>query len=124
MRELKEYYQSIYKSLPCSGKQKKRFLQDLKQSVGTYLSENPNVDFSSIVSHFGTPQQITDTYIGEISTPELLQKLRLKKRIIRIVVTVATSIVLLWGTVVTIALINEFNDADGCIIVEAPIIED
>lgn len=124
MKELKEYYQCIYKSLPCSGIQKKRFLQDLKQSVDAYLSENPDIGFETIVSHFGTPQQITDTYIGEISTPELLQKLRLKKRIIRIVAVVAASIVLLWGTVVTVSLINEFNDADGCIIVEAPIIED
>lgn len=124
MKELTQYYKSIQRLLPCTGVQKKRFMHDMIHSVNAYLLENPNVSFDAVASHFGTPQEIADTYIEEIPPLELRQKLKRKKQIVNIIAAVAASIVLLWGAVVTIALINELNDADGSVIAEAPLIED
>jgi len=114
MKELKQYYQQVYNALPCYPKQKKHLLHQLKPSVGGYLQEHPDADLAAIEQHFGTPEQIVASCLEEMEAPQVLQKIKVNHRIVKIIVAIAACIVLLWGIAVGIALINEFDSYDGC----------
>ena len=115
MKALNMYYRNIKKALPCSGQAKKRFLQDIQRSVDTFLLEHPDATVETVISHFGTPQQIAAAYTGEITPPELQKKLKIKKWVIGITATAAACALLLWGISIAVAL-NETNSIrDGYI---------
>ena len=113
MNALKEYYRSIQKLLPCSLCQKRKLMQDIRCSVDSFLQEHPDATFETVSAHFGTPQQIAESYIEEMSPQELQQQAKVKKRIVGIIAAAAACALLIWGIAVGIALVNEFASADG-----------
>ena len=113
MNALKEYYRSIQKLLPCSLCQKRKLMKDIRCSVDSFLQEHPDATFETVSAHFGTPQQIAETYTEEMSPQELQKQLKVKKRIIGIIAGAAACALLIWGIAVGIALVNEFANADS-----------
>lgn len=113
MKELKEYYRNIQKALPCSLSQKRKFMQDIQCAVTDYLQEHPEADMGAVTSHFGTPQQIANTYAEEMSPQELQKQLNAKKWLVGIVAAAAACVLLIWGISAGVALIRESNSADG-----------
>lgn len=93
---LKRYYRSIRKDIPCSYKTKKRIMQQIQESVGLFLEQNPDADFTAIQLHFGEPQTIAMSYIEDQDAPELLRKMRIKRKVIAIVVGTMALIVAIW----------------------------
>ena len=112
MKELNNYYRSIQKVLPCSGCQKRKLMADIRSSVESFLQKHPDATFDTVIAHFGTPQQIADTYAAEIPPEELQKKLKIKKWVIGITAGVAISAVLIWASAVGIALVTELFDGD------------
>ncbi len=112
MKELNNYYHGIQKALPCSGYQKQKLMADIRGSVENLLQENPDATFDTVIAHFGTPQQIADTYAAEIPPEELQKKLKIKKWVICITAGIAISAVLIWAGAVGIALATELFDGD------------
>lgn len=124
MKELKKYYYSIQRTLPGSLCQKRKLMQDIQCAVSGYLQEHPKADMETITAHFGTPQQISNTYLAEM-TPQKLQKLlTVRKWIIGIIAAAAACILLLWGIAVGIALLNEFEMANSYIETHPLVIEE
>lgn len=113
MKELKQYYKEIQQTLPCSPKQKKHLLRQLKNSVCGFLQKHPDADIAAVRQHFGTPEQIVASCLEEMEAPQVLKQLRLRHRILKIIAVVATCIVLLWSATVIFALINELDNSDG-----------
>ena len=113
MNALKEYYRSIQKLLPCSLCQKRKLMKDIRCSVDSFLQEHPDATFETVSAHFGTPQQIAESYIEEMSPQELQQQAKVKKRIVGIIAAAAACALLIWGIAVGIALVNEFANADS-----------
>ena len=112
-RELKRYYRDIRHCLPGAAKQKKQLIETLWQSISAYIEENPQATILEVRAHFGTPQQIADAYLEEMSTPEVIKKIKIRKMVISIICTAAALALLMWGIVLAIALSDEQNSAKG-----------
>ena len=94
---LLRYLWEVREELPGNGRQKKQILSRVEPSVRDFVTENPHADYAAITQRFGTPQQIAASYIEEMSTPELTQQLRIKKRIVYIIGATALVLVLIWA---------------------------
>ena len=114
-KQLREYYHSVWVGLSYPGKMKKKLLERLKEQVANYLEENPDADLEMIQNRFGTPQQIAAAALEELPTPEVLQKLRIRKKLITIVGIAVLVAVLLWLGAVIVAMIHHFIAANGYI---------
>lgn len=112
-KELNKYLQNIRRELYCPGTAKRRILATVKENVATYLEENPAATFEEIQKHFGTPRQIAASYVEEMETPELMAKLRIRKRIITVICVAVGLAVLIWAVAVVIALVDSFNSTGG-----------
>lgn len=113
--QLKKYYRAIKRELLCPGDTKARICKDIENDINAYLQENPGADFAAIEEHFGSPQQIAATYVEEMPTPELLKKLKIRKRIIAAVCIAVVAAISIWAIAIAIALSNEYNISDGYI---------
>lgn len=83
-KRIKKYCQSISRELYCPPATKKRILAAIKENIAAYLEENPDAVFEDIQKHFGTPQQIAVSYIGEMEMPELVRKLNVRRSILTV----------------------------------------
>lgn len=117
MNELSGYYRSIQKALPCSGCQKRKLMKDIRCSVDSFLQEHPDATFETVSAHFGSPQQIADTYTEEMSPQELQTQLKARKRVVGIVAAAAASIIFIWLAYITVVTCDELNNNPGYIIV-------
>ena len=115
---LKRYYRSIRKDLPCPYKTKKKIMQQIQESVGLFLEQNPDADFNAIQLHFGEPQTIALSYIEDQNGPELLRKMRIKKSVITIVAGAVVAFLVIWSIAVVWAVISEGRAQDGHVIVD------
>ena len=124
MKELKTYYRDVQKALPCSVSQRRKLMQDIRCAVSGYLQEHPEADIETVTAHFGTPQQIAETYLAETPPQKLRQQLKVKKWIVGIIAAAAACALLIWGIAVGIALANELQDADNYIETSPIVIEE
>lgn len=110
---LKRYYRSIRKDLPCSYKMKTRIMQQIQESVDLFLEQNPDADFEAVKAHFGDPQTIALSYIEDQDAPELLRKMRVKRKVLAIVAGAMALILVAWMAAMAWAIINEQRAQEG-----------
>ena len=110
---LKRYYRSIRKDIPCSYKMEKKIMHQIQDSVGLFLEQNPDADFDAVQLHFGEPQTIAMSYIEDQDAPELLRKMRIKRKVIAIVVGTMALIVAIWLAVAVWGIIDANQTTDG-----------
>lgn len=117
-KNIKKYFWQVRSLLPCNLREKKRMLSDLQERIGDYLEANPDADFSAVEAHFGTPQQIATAFVDEMGTTELLLKLRVRKRVIRVTAAFMAAIMLGIFTFYAVALIDFYNKTNGYLIID------
>ena len=117
-REIKKYGKEIRSLLPCSRKRKKQIMAQIEANLADYRAEHPEADFSQIKAHFGPPEEIAAAYVESAGTAEILQALRVRKRLVAIVSCVTVFILVSWIAVVTVDTIRAEKDNHGFIIVE------
>lgn len=61
-KQLKNYFKSIKKNLPCLNSAMRKMLDDLKLSVEFYIQENNVTDFSQIERHFGAAENVAKEF--------------------------------------------------------------
>lgn len=115
-RELKKYLRQIKTELLCPTKEQNRIMGDLKENITGYLEKHPEATIASVQAYFGSPQQIAASYVEELPTPELIQKLKLRRCILRSVVAIvgaaALLCVALWIAAIVTALISVHNSSN------------
>lgn len=117
-RAVRHYLREIRGWLPCSGKLKRGILKRIASTVREYVMDNPNVSYEGLTEHFGIPQQIAATYVEEMGTGELLRDLRIRRKIVRIVVTTAAFLICLWAGLVIASYVDHHKDVNGYLIVD------
>lgn len=70
---LKHYYREIKSYLPCSRKEKKRILKEIRGNVDSFLEDHPEADFEAIQTHFGTPPPDLRVLRGEYGYREIAE---------------------------------------------------
>lgn len=113
MKELRRYYRQIRSWLPCGGKVKRTLMTNITATIEGYIEENPDIDFTAVQMQFGTPQEIASAFVDEMDTEDLLDKLRMRKKLVTIVTTTTIAIVILWAAVVTLAYLDYLNQLHG-----------
>lgn len=112
---LRRYCAQVRKNLPCTKKQRKRVLDEVRGSAMQWLEQNPDAPFSEFEKTFGSPAAIAASHLEQMDTSELLKKLSVRKKILRIVLAVAAVVVLLWAGAVILALIRDNQRSNGYI---------
>ncbi len=74
------------------------------------------MSYAHIVERFGSPKQIVSSYISEMETSELLNQMRIRKKMVQIFSIVALFVLALWAGAVTSALIRHTKADNGYII--------
>lgn len=123
MKELKAYYCQVRSWLPCGGKIKKQLMANIRATIDEYLAENPKADFSALQAHFGTPQQIAIAFVDEMETAELLDALRTRRKIVKILLYAVLAFIIIWFVAVfTLWIVGMFNEL-GYGVATPPIVE-
>ena len=117
-RNARRYLRQVRTWLPCSGTMKRQIMEKIRSSISRFLEEEPSADYDSIVSRFGTPQQIASAYVDEQDTEVLLRKLRIKRRIVAAVCCTAAACVAIWLSVALAAYVQSQIDQDGYAVIE------
>ncbi len=85
----------------------------MEASVRAFVSDTPGADYDAIVARFGTPEQITASYLEEMTGEELIGELDLKKKVVAIVTAAGVIAVLLWAGVVFSAWAEHKDSQNG-----------
>ena len=110
---LKHYYREIKSYLPCSRKEKKRILKEIRGNVDSFLEDHPEADFEAIQTHFGTPHLISVSCVENMDTVKLLKALKIRKRIITAVAATLLAALLLRAIGLAAAYLEFYNDIHG-----------
>lgn len=124
MNDLKRYYRQVASWLPCGGKTKREMMARIRATVDAYIAEHPAADLAAIQARFGTPQQIAAAFVDEMGTEELLNKLRIRRRIIKIIFLCVAIFLAIWAIAVFSLLIAGLIDELGYAIVTPPVCVD
>lgn len=107
--QARRYLREIQESLPCTGKAKRGITRKINGMIDDAMLDEPDLTYEMLVKRFGTPQQIASSYVDEMETPELLKKLRIKKKIFAVVCATAAIILAIWIGVVVTATQAHYN---------------
>lgn len=107
--QLNAYYKEISSFAGLTGKQKKEFLNELKTTVNEYMELNPDCTIDDIKSVFGTPEEISLSFIENGNLTKVKRQINIKKVIIAAVITA----LLIWFAFAVISLIDVHLEADG-----------
>lgn len=112
-RHARKYCWCVRGFLPCSLKQRRLILSEIKSNLSAYLEENPSASFEEIESRFGAPRQIAVAYVEEMGTEELLKQLRIRKRIISVICAGVALALLIWASAVTVIIVDCHKTDNG-----------
>lgn len=115
--ELGRYCKEVRGWLPCTRKAKQTIMDKLES---VFSEGEAELSYGQLVERYGTPQQIASAYVDEMGTMELLNDLRIKRKILRIAGITAAVIVTVWLLAVGI-LYSEGKDAVNGVVIASGI---
>ena len=111
--QARRYLREIQECLPCAGKVKRGITRKINGMIDDAMLDESDLTYEMLVKRFGTPQQIAASYVDEMDTPELLRKLRIKKKIFAVVCATAAIILAIWIGVVVTAPRSHYSQMNG-----------
>ncbi len=79
--QLDSYYKEITDYLICSKKEKSSFIKELKTDIDEFILSFPEAAYEDIISTFGTPREIADSFISLAKTEDIRKRLDIRKLI-------------------------------------------
>lgn len=67
-KELLAYFKKVQHLLPYTEMQKRRYIQDFKDSVLDYCIQHPHAELHEIQEHFGTAEEISEILLSDTNT--------------------------------------------------------
>lgn len=67
-KELSAYFKKVQHLLPYTGMQRRRYIQDFKDSVLDYCIQHPHAELHEIQEHFGTAEEISEILLSDTNT--------------------------------------------------------
>lgn len=111
----KRYLRQVRSWLPGTHKTKQTIVASLREDMLQYLQENSDPTEEMLHQRFGAPQQIAAAYVDEMGTPELLENLRIRRRVLTIIVSLVLAVIMIWLAAVGIALWDSHENAMGSV---------
>lgn len=110
--DLRRYYREVRGWLPCSRKLKRRIIEKIDSVISVSEEE---LYYGQIIERYGTPQQIAAAYVDEMGTEELLNDLRIKRKIVRVISASCVIVLVMWLGCIAAALVNDYHADNGYI---------
>lgn len=131
-REVRRYCRAVGSYLPCSRRQKRDILSNLRQRLEDHPARQPDGTpeelFGTPEELFGTPQQVAAAYVDDMDTHELLGKLRWRHRVVAVALAGMLAALLLWSIGLSIEVYDYRQALNGwikeSIVVESAVVLD
>ncbi len=81
-KEIEKYLSEIQNNLVGSNKAKKNIISEIEGFVYDYAEVKGVKDISDIYSHFGTPEEMAQTYLSQSDPKKIAKAVRIKKAVI------------------------------------------
>ena len=94
----RDYIRQVKAIFPLYGRERKRFINDLKEAVESHIEDTKDGSYEDIVKHFGSPAEVVSDYIEGMDPEALYRKITFRRRITTI--AVIAHIALLIGVVI------------------------
>lgn len=108
-KEIEKYLSEIQNNLVGSNKAKKNIIGEIEGLVYDYAEVKGVKDISDIYSHFGTPEEMAQTYLSQSDPKKIAKAVRIKKAvIIGVIVTI-----LLFAIYLLLAFVDGHKNSDG-----------
>lgn len=66
----KKYISEVKRRLKCAGKLRRGYLAVLKGELYNFELDHPDADYTNYTAEFGTPENVAEAYLGELSRRE------------------------------------------------------
>lgn len=92
----KKFLHDIEKKIIVSNHRRSEFLKILKHNLENYVVEYPDATYSDLENTFGTAGEIAKAYYDSIDDQEIIQKLKVKRKIFIIIIIFITALALVY----------------------------
>ena len=79
---IERYLRKVRRALPIPGKTKRVLLGQIREAVYEQTEECAELDEATLIAKFGTPRQIIEGYMENMSASEFVKDMRVRRRII------------------------------------------
>lgn len=117
-RDDRRYLRQLRMALHGTGNRKCQVLEQMKDSVRDFAQENPTHSYLDLTNRFGSPQQIAGVVVDEMGTEEVLDAMKVRLRILRMVSITAVTALIIWASVVGMAYLKHRSIDNGYAVVE------
>ena len=80
----RDYIRQVKAIFPLYGRERKRFINDLKEAVESHIEDTKDGSYEGIVKHFGSPAEVVSDYIEGMDSEALYRKIIFRRRILTI----------------------------------------
>lgn len=108
--ELGRYCKEVRGWLPCTRKARRTIMDKIESVISEGEAE---LSYGQLVERYGTPQQIASAYVDEMGTMELLNDLRIKRKILRAVAVTCIIALVMWAGCIAAALAKDYDADNG-----------
>lgn len=78
--QLKKYYRDIKNEIPNNYSGKMDIINNIRQNIEDFLTEQPESSFDDVLSEFGSASEIVASFIDDMSTEEIAALLKKDRR--------------------------------------------
>ena len=82
----RDYIRQVKAIFPLYGRERRRFISDLKEAVESHMEDTKDGSYEGIVKHFGSPAEVVSDYIEGMDPEALYRKITFRRRITTIAV--------------------------------------
>lgn len=82
----RDYIRQVKAIFPLYGRERRRFINDLKEAVESHMEDTKDGSYEGIVKHFGSPAEVVSDYIEGMDPDALYRKITYRRRITTIAV--------------------------------------
>lgn len=108
-KEIDVFITEIKKNLVCDNFQKRKIVNDIKNSILDFVSEHNTTDINDIYIHFGKPEEIAKQVIIDIDPKKIKNATNIRK----ILIITAIIIILMIAISLIFALVDAHKDYSG-----------
>ena len=110
---IERYLRKVRRALPIPGKTKRALVQQIRESIYEQTGEAAALDEAALVEKFGTPRQIVESYVENMSVSEFMDDMCVRRKVIRIVLAAVLVVFVIRTLVVGGAWLNHRINGSG-----------
>ena len=111
--KLEQYIREVNQLLPCSAKEKKRCIAELKADASAYLEQNPDASWDELYEAVGSPHSIAQAFMAHLGPEQLSHRMSIKRKIVIGVISIAAILAIIVGSLVAVTAYKRHDFYNG-----------